>query len=275
MYCCHHSFLHPPLRFERPEIIAGHILIRRPVGQPLPLPHRDPIVLADLESRGEIDEEGKAGVLGVSAALTVLELAGAFNGTHGELRQVIAVARFVNELDIFSPGVVGEVRGDDEAKEGGIGEDDGLQKVIWEAKVVADEADVLEAEAAGAGSEEEELAEAADGVREHGADGVGLLAEAEGGAGGEADPETALDGVVEHVEDVGVLEEEITRFVGAEGVVAAGDNVELGDGEGTGGLGEEVGLEVEGAAYLLLHLHDVVEAVVADALQILRDRGGL
>lgn len=114
-----------------------------------------------------------------------------------------------------------------------------MLEVVGQAEVAAGNADVLEAQPAGRGGEEQELLEAGDGIGDHGGDGGGFLADLGEGAGGEAGPEEALDGVVEDVEGVGVLEEEGAGLVGAEGEVAAGEGVEEGDGEGGVGVGED------------------------------------
>ena len=208
--------------------------------------------------------------------LAVVALPSALDRGDGEVGRVCGGGQ---ELDEAVGG---------EAEEGGVGLDNGFGEIIGEAEVAAEEVDVLEAEAAARGREEEELAEADDGRRtEGGGDSLGLGTERRGGARGEAGVEHAVDGVEEEVEGVRVAQEEAAGVEGREAELAAREGAEAGEGDGhsaasaaAGGRGRGGGVEEEGvegveAADALLDLHDAVEGVVADALLLLRDGGGL
>ena len=99
-----------------------------------------------------------------------------------------------------------------------------------------------------------------------------------------------MDGVEEEVEGVRVAQHELAGVEGREAELAASERPEAGEGHGNGaapaggegarGRGggggvEEQGVEREEAADALLDLHDAVEGVVADALLLLREGGGL
>lgn len=266
MYHGDRPLLHPALRLERPEVVAGDVLVGGPIRQPLPLPDGNAVIFADLETRREVDYKGEARVLGVGAAGAVLALACTLDGTDGEVGRGVGD---LDSLDEFGAGVLG---GGDKAEGGGVGEDDGLLEVVREAEVAAGEAEVLEAEAAEGGGQEEELAEAEDGGREGGRDGGGLEAELGGCPRGEAGPEDALHGVIEDVEGVGVAEEEAAGVVRGKAKVAAGEGSQTGDGEGGARVGEDDLLEAEGATDLLLYLHQIVKRVVADTLELPGER---
>ena len=193
--------------------------------------------------------------------LAVVALPSALDRGDGEVGRVCGSGQ---ELDEAVGG---------EAEEGGVGLDNGFGEIIGEAEVAAEEVDVLEAEAAARGREEEELAEADDGCgTEGGGDSLGLGTERRGGARGEAGVEHAVDGVEEEVEGVRVVQEEAASVEGRKVELAAREGSKAGEEDaynaasaGTKGCGQADGVEEEGVEGVevvdaLLDLHDAVKA---------------
>lgn len=141
--CRHCPLLHPPPRLQRPHVVFRDILVRGPVRKSLPLPDRDPVVLPDLETGREVDQEGEASVFGVGSVGPVLFLAESLDGGDG--RGSVRVDDGFDILHSWVIVIVG-VGARDETEEVRVCEDDGEFEVFRKAEVSAGDADVLEAD---------------------------------------------------------------------------------------------------------------------------------